>query len=101
MTKYRPRLSGAIYMGPNDDIWFLKEVTFIFVSLRTVDDYKIQINIVYFMQMDVRKKSMNSYRMLEHVGCVYFTYISMDDLVYFHVIVQLLWAMCDPNDLIN
>lgn len=41
MTKYSPRLSGAIYMGPNDDIWFLKEVTFIFVSLRTVDDYKI------------------------------------------------------------
>lgn len=41
MTKYRPQLSGAIYMGPNDDLWFLKEVTFIFVSLRTVDDYKI------------------------------------------------------------
>lgn len=37
----QPSVKWGNYMGPNDDIWFLKKVTFIFVSLRTVDDYKI------------------------------------------------------------
>lgn len=49
MMKYRLWLSGVIYMGLNDDIWFLKEVIFIFVLFCIVDDYKIQINIVYFV----------------------------------------------------
>lgn len=41
MMKYRLWLSGVIYMGLNDDIWFLKEVIFIFVLFCIVDDYKI------------------------------------------------------------
>lgn len=41
MMKYRFWLSGVIYMGLNDDIWFLKEVIFIFVLFCIVEDYKI------------------------------------------------------------